>query len=261
MYITIQEQIRNFKKRCENTFEVKKVRIQGDIGIPIRALADSCVAFRKGERYLFAPKENADRNRYLLHILRINLLWQLARQGESVTVYGNIRQFEKDFLDLLAIESTVPKHHILGGFFASGEQKKLLESAEKINAWKIKWALLTDTCCSEDENAVCFLVFQETKWKQYWPRKTGKVVLGFLEENALNGKDTLAAIYEDYKLNFPDKWADYFILCNYVDSIDEEEHEKPCPSILCIDNRRLIYEEKMVEIDAFNRLKTYLECM
>ena len=68
----------------------------------------------------------------------------------------------------------------------------------------------------------------------------------------------LAAIYEDYKLNFPDKWADYFILCNYVDCIDEEEHEKPCPSILCIDNRRLIYEEKMVAIDAFNRLKTYL---
>ena len=94
--ITMQELTQRFKPILNRTIDTKEPTENG-IRIPYKNIAKVCIEFAPGESYSFfgSAKECA------LSLWRINLMWQLAKNGVPIHILCGGQEFHKDFYDLL----------------------------------------------------------------------------------------------------------------------------------------------------------------
>lgn len=241
--ITIQEQVSDFKMKCEKTFDKRKQKNSAGIKVPIPDLEDVCVEFCAGERYVFGGERGTA-------YLRNLLLWQLARQGNRICINSSRAQFEMDFLDLLQKESGVPSWHIASGYFGKGEQRSVLEVLEKIRTWRVAWIGVVETDSNTDMEEKTYFLFSFIQASDIPSLKADKNAVNFFfvqESIPPERKEDFWGCGD--MLRFPNTLAEYF--CYAQGRINVER--RLIIDLLLRDTNRLKRRECAILLDVLGR--------
>ena len=121
--ITMKEMVERFKPIL-NRVEDKKETFEDSIKIPYPNLEQICGEFAPGECYTFfgGAEDNA------LWMWRLNLLWQIAKGGDPVHILEGGKEFDKDFCDLLCLQSGADRMHLQTGYLSYQEFQSLQKS-------------------------------------------------------------------------------------------------------------------------------------
>ncbi len=134
--ITTQELAKRFEKFFTNAHNKDEPSAkEGDVKIPYKNLAKIWGGFEIGNCYTFFgwKGENA------LDIFRINLLWQLARNNTPVHILEGGKLFERDFEDLVMLQSKVAKYIWKRDLISRGQSDAVLEETKTVSALPIAW--------------------------------------------------------------------------------------------------------------------------
>ena len=144
--ITTQELAKRFEKFFINSQKKDETSAEEfDIKIPYKNLAKIWGGFETGNCYTFFGKEcnNA------LDVFRINLLWQLARNNTPVHILEGGDLFERDFENLVMLQSKVSKYKLKTKFITREQSKDVLEGIKVASTLPIAWH--TDVLPDEEE--------------------------------------------------------------------------------------------------------------
>lgn len=120
----------------------------------------------------------------VINAWRNNLLWQLSKQCLSIAVLQDMEQAERDFVNLLALESKIPAYRLKSLLFKKGEKDLLAKIIPFLESFYITWNL-NSSIESDRKNRI---FFSNTSWDQlppasFWKqaKEKGQVVLCFVE--------------------------------------------------------------------------------
>ena len=120
----------------------------------------------------------------IIDIWRSNLLWQLSKQCLPISVLQDREQAERDFVNLLALESQIPAYRLKSLLFKKGEKDFLAKIIPFLESFYITWT--PNTPIESDRKSRIF--FLNTTLEQLPPasflkqaKEKGQVVLCFVE--------------------------------------------------------------------------------
>lgn len=157
--ITMQELTQRFKPILNRTIDTKEPSENG-IKIPYKNIAKVCIEFAPGESYSFfgSAKECA------LSLLRINLMWQLAKKGVPIHILCGGQEFHKDFYDLLCLETGVSRLNLERGWLQIDEYQALSKALPTVENYPITWHR-DDVVDSANIPAICFKTISLEEWQ------------------------------------------------------------------------------------------------
>ena len=124
----------------------------------------------------------------IIDIWRSNLLWQLSKQCLPISVLQDREQAERDFVNLLALESQIPAYRLKSLLFKKGEKDFLAKIIPFLESFYITWT--PNTPIESDRKSRIF--FLNTTLEQLPPasflkqaKEKGQVVLCFVERSGL----------------------------------------------------------------------------
>ena len=157
--ITMKELTQRFKPILARTIDTKEPTDNG-IKIPYKNIAKVCIEFAPGESYSFfgSAKECA------LSLWRINLMWQLAKNGVPIHILCGGQEFHNDFYDLLQLQAEVSRLSLYRGWLQAKEYQALSDALPTVENYPITWHT-DDVVDSADVPAVCFKTVTLKEWQ------------------------------------------------------------------------------------------------
>lgn len=207
--ITMKGMVDRFKPIL-NRVEDKKETFANSIKIPYPNLAQICVEFTPGECYTFfgGAEDNA------LWMWRLNLMWQLAKNGVAIHVLEAGKEFDKDFCDLLCLQSGADRMHLRTGYLSAQEFQSLQKSLEYIANYPITWHKDEDVP-EEDKTSVCMKTVSLEDWQNFepevlWPQAQERNKVLFLFVNLPQGVPVCwNSIYARNRIILPEEFSSY----------------------------------------------------
>ena len=260
--ITMKEMAERFKPIL-NRIEDKKETSEDGIQIPYPNLEEICVEFAPGECYTFfgGAEDNA------LWMWRINLLWQLAKNGVPIHVLEGGKEFDKDFCDLLCLQAGVDRISFKAGYLSVQALQALQKSLECIANYPIIWHKDEDVA-EEDKTSVCIKTISLEDWQNFepdllWPQVQARNKVLFFFVNLPRGVSVCwNSIYARNRIILPEEFSSYIGLVQLKEIMDFNLHSPRKELHLNIRNTRFLrpescrfhYDNDTGEIDPINPL-------
>ncbi len=258
--ITMQEMIEHFKPIL-NRAEDRKETSEGGIKIPYSNIEQICVEFVPGECYSFfgGAEDNA------LWMWRINLLWQLAKNGVPIHILEGGKEFDKDFCDLLCLQAGVGRMHLRTGYLSAQEFQSLQKSLECIANYPITWHKDEDVP-EEDKTSVCMKTVSLEDWQNFephvlWPQVQERNKVLFLFVHLPKGEPVCwQSIYARNRIILPEEFSSYIGFVQLKETMDFNLHSPHKELYLNIRNTHFLrpescsfdYDSDTVKLEPIN---------
>lgn len=218
--ITMKEMVERFKPIL-NRVEDKKETFEDSIKIPYSNLEQICGEFAPGECYTFfgGAKDNA------LDIWRLNLMWQLAKNGVPIHILEGGREFQNDFDDLLCLQTGIDRCHLRRGVMSAKEFQALSSALTTLRNYPITWHSDEDVP-PQYTTAICMKTVSLEDWQHYetgvlWPQAQERSMVLFLFVKLPEDMPiSWTSIYARNQIILPEEASSYLGLVDFQESYD-----------------------------------------
>ena len=207
--ITIEDQVKRYLSMLNNMVKDEEKTANG-IKIPYSDIASVWKNFIPGKCYSFFATEK------FLNAWRINMLWKMAKNNTPIYILKGGMDFDKDFVDLLCLESKLDITDVEYAPLKKENYEKLSATLDNISTFPIYW-VSDDIIPQNTAPQVCVKTLSLRKWRKeaqsLWDEaRDANAVLILFVKIPSGFEEDFRTLYEPYEIILPENLSSHIAI-------------------------------------------------